>query len=134
MDFDRAIALHPEEAWAAYINRAWIFAERGEYQQALDNCKHALQLDIHSEIVYADRGRVYLWQGDYSSAEADCERALEIAPTCAEAYGVRGLLYYQQKQYTKAQVDFAQAQTFGQNLYWIQDEYSEVCRIVDEEI
>jgi|SRR5579875_331031 tetratricopeptide (TPR) repeat protein len=86
----------------AYVNRAWIYAEHGEYQQAFENCNRALQLHIKDEIAYAYRARVYCWQGEYEQAPADCEQALTIDVECADAYGVRGLIAYKQEQYERA--------------------------------
>src|SRR5260370_12283947 len=101
-DLERAIALNPDQAYAAYLNRAWIYGERGEYQLALDDCNHVLKLGIKDEAAYAYRARIYCWQGDHEQALADCERALALDPECDDAYGVRGLVSYEQQQYERA--------------------------------
>jgi regulator of sirC expression with transglutaminase-like and TPR domain len=64
---------------------------------------------------------------------ADCARSLEIDPECADTYGVRGLIYYQQEQYGLALVDFERARELGHNLFWLDEEYAETCRIVRSE-
>lgn len=41
-NFEQAITLSPLEACEAYLNRAWILAERGRYGLALEECNHVL--------------------------------------------------------------------------------------------
>ena len=76
--------------------------------------------------------RVYCWQGDYEQALADCARALEIDDKCEDAYGVRGLIAYEQKEYEHALADFERARELGHNLFWLDEEYSEVCRLLNK--
>lgn len=129
-DFTQAIALAPEKAYYAYLNRAWIYAENGDYDLAFADCEHILQLGIKNDAAYAHRSRVYYLQGDYKQAAADCARALELEPENEEAYGVRGLIYYQLHLYEKALSEFEKALKYGTNLFWLDREYQETCRIM----
>ena len=124
-DFTQAVTTSPDEAHCSYGHRAWIYAERGEFQAALADCKRALELDNTSEEAYACRARVYYLQGEYELALADCAHALALYPGCAEAYGVSGLVAYGQEQYEKALADFTRARDMGHNLFWLDCEYNE---------
>src|SRR5579885_3159194 len=76
----------------AYNNRAWILAERGEDERALEDCERSLRIGADLASASTQCARVYCWQGDYEQSLADCARALEITPDQASAYAVRGLI------------------------------------------
>lgn len=124
-DFERAITIDPDNAYPAYLNRAWIHAERGAYGPALADCNRVLLANYKNEDAYTYRARVYYLQGEYELALADCQRALAIDTECAIAYGVRGLVTCGQEQYEDALADFTRARDMGHNLFWLDSEYNE---------
>jgi serine/threonine-protein kinase len=121
-DVERAIAICPTEAYAAYLNRAWIFAGRRQYGRALEECDHILVWGIHDALAYAYRAGIRYWQGEDEQALADCICSLEKDPSCIEAYGVRGLVYRRQGRSEDAQTALAHARTLGHNLFWLEEE------------
>jgi len=120
-NFEQAIAIAPQEAYDAYLNLAWIYAERGQYAYALEECNHVLLWGIRDALAYAHRARVYYLQGNHQQALADCVQALHVDIDSAEACGVRGLIMYQQKNYEEALSLFAKARELGHDLFWLDE-------------
>lgn len=120
----------PDGLIPPYINRAWIYAERGDFQPALEDCEKALRINDVYSTAYAYRARVYCLQGHPEQALADCARALELDTHCADAWAVRGLIFFYQGNYNQALEDFKQALSMGKNLFWIDGKYASVCSML----
>lgn len=64
--------------------RAEALVEAGNYDEAINRFKDALDIWPHLTVVWAQLGRAYLAQGDYRRAEIALERAVEADPGNAE--------------------------------------------------
>lgn len=62
----------------AYVRRGKAQVERGEYKDALEDFKAALDLDATSQEAYLARADLYAKTGDAKRAEADRKKAAEI--------------------------------------------------------
>lgn len=110
-DFSKAIALQPTEAFHAYFYRGQIHRESEEYEEAIDDFNHALEIQPSSLRAREARSAVYLAQGlvekaikEYTSV-IDEHLGGEFASL--EALQGRGLAYLRSEQYDKALEDFS---------------------------
>jgi ankyrin repeat protein/tetratricopeptide (TPR) repeat protein len=78
-DFDRAIALTPNDA-LAYGKRADARRAEGRFREALADYDRAIALNPGIETFFADRGKAKQEQGDLAGALADYDRALTMEP------------------------------------------------------
>ena len=113
-----------------YINRGLAYAQKGEYDRAIQDYDQALQpnpetrcfylyylsfvcasrgdaiprhLDDHGETVaYASRGDAYVVKGQYDRAIHDYDQSLGLAPNFALTYIGRGLAHAEQGEYDRA--------------------------------
>ena len=89
-DYDRAIALDPNEA-AAYHDRAVAKAEQGDYDGAIADYDRAIELDPNRAAAYHNRGIAKADQGDYTGAVVDYDRAIALDPDDVAAYHDRAI-------------------------------------------
>ena len=52
----------------------------GDYQEAIQNCTNALQIDFSSSKALYIRSQAYLKLGNYTEAMADCKAAIQLEP------------------------------------------------------
>ena len=104
-DFNRAIQLDPEYAWAIG-RRAEIYRLMERYDEALADCNHAIELQPDLARVIANRGKLYRLKGLYEKALADFNHVLELQPDDAWSLDSRGETYRQMGLYKKALADF----------------------------
>jgi tetratricopeptide (TPR) repeat protein len=104
-DFDRAIALDPQNA-RAFRERSNASRSIGRLDQALADANAAVRLDPHSAQAFDDRGNVFNNNGQYDRAIADYNEALRISPDDSQTYMDRGVAYYFKKDYQAAIEDF----------------------------
>ena len=74
-----------------YFDKAYDYAENGEYQLAIDNYTKSLIIDPDYAVAYYNRGYAYDNLGNYEDAIADYTRAIRIDPDYANAYANRGI-------------------------------------------
>ena len=84
-DFDRAIALAPQNAYL-YYNRGNLHASNGEYSNAIDDYTRALQIDAYLAEAYYNRGLAYVKNGKKADGIRDLSRAGELG--IYDAYSV----------------------------------------------
>jgi tetratricopeptide (TPR) repeat protein len=82
-DYTRALALDAENENAAYIhnNRAWCFADQGEYESAIADFSRAVEIDDAYAAAYYGRAAVWLKKQDYQRAMIDAKEALRLDPS-----------------------------------------------------
>ena len=90
-----------------YYNKAYDYAENGEYQLAIDNYTRAIRIDSNHAISYYNRGRLYGQKlNNLEEAIADYTRAIKIDPDNALTYTLRGYTYSELGNYEDAIADF----------------------------
>jgi tetratricopeptide (TPR) repeat protein len=77
------------------LRRGLNFAQKGNYQAAIQSLTTALSDHPQPTQVLLQRGLIYLQQTLYVEALADFDQAIALAPDQAAAYGHRGLVRYQ---------------------------------------
>ena len=83
-DCDKALeteTLSPRKTVAAHVNRGVIYYNLGEYEAALEDFTHALDLDVHAHAkTLVNRGLTYEALSYDALAKADYKAALAIRP------------------------------------------------------
>jgi tetratricopeptide (TPR) repeat protein len=78
---------------SAYINRAYIFNENKQYNEALQDCTDGLKIDSTNFTLYKNRGIAYGIIGKYDLALADYSSAIRHNPDDYDSYLYRGILF-----------------------------------------
>jgi tetratricopeptide (TPR) repeat protein len=107
-DFDRAIELAPDDAWAI-TRRGVVHWSLRKYAAALADLDRAIELDPDYKWGFAVRGFTYGALEQYSEALVDFDRAIELDPDEARFHYGRWLLHVATSVPEKAQVDLSQA-------------------------
>jgi Mlc titration factor MtfA (ptsG expression regulator)/Tfp pilus assembly protein PilF len=84
-----AIRLRPDDA-GAYLYRAGMYADRGDYESALADLAEAIRIDPERAEAYCERGSVWSATGDLERAITDFSTAIGLCPDYAHAYRERG--------------------------------------------
>jgi protein O-mannosyl-transferase len=92
----------------AVSSRGDIYAERGQYENALADYTKAITINPNFKEVYTNRGIVYLVLQQWDNAIADLSKAISIDPDYAKAYSNRGIAYGNLMKWDKALADFSQ--------------------------
>lgn len=103
-DFDRAIALKPEEALFYHV-RGHTHQQLGNFQQALSDYELVTQIRPLRASVYDDRAEIYRIMGNYDRAIEECTQAISLNPQFVEAYFRRGITYAELGKLENALVD-----------------------------
>lgn len=91
-DYSKVLELDAEAGYA-YNNLANLYANIGDYDQALTYYTQALTLPSGTdEIVYTNRASLYIDTGDYAAAQADLDSAQAINPAYERFYLVQAYL------------------------------------------
>lgn len=77
---------------SAYINRAYIFNENKQYNEALQDCTDGLKIDSTNFTLYKNRGIAYGIIGKHDLALADYSSAIRNNPDDYDSYLYRGIL------------------------------------------
>ena len=81
----------------------------GDWDHAIEDFNHVLQLDPNSDYAYACRGDAYFYKGEHDRAVESYDQALKINPNDATVYVSRGVAYDYLLQHDLAIQDFNQA-------------------------
>ena len=92
-----------------YYERAFLYHEQKCYQEALDDCNKAIEIDPEYAAPYNGRGNTYRDLKQYDKALADYNKAIELDPEYANPYNGRGNTYHELEQYDKALADYNKA-------------------------
>ena len=107
------------------LNQWIVYAQRGDYDQALVELTKIIKTHPDSADAYYDRGTIYAQEGKFDEAINDCNKAIELRPDYADAYYNRAVAYFSKKQYDKAWDDVYQAQKLG---YEVKPKFLEMLR------
>jgi tetratricopeptide (TPR) repeat protein len=116
-DYNSALALKPEYAWA-YGSRGLVYRALNNFQQALADFNHAIELNPKYAWAYGSRGQTYHLLKDNQRALADFGRAIELNPQYTWAFEQRGRVYRKLKNYQQALEDFDHAVELDPNYVW----------------
>src|SRR6266487_48211 len=130
-DFDRAIVLDPNYAWA-YGNRGITYRSSKNYERALRDFNAAIALDTNLDWVYVGRGEVHRHLGNYDLAIQDFDRAIALDPNYAQAYGSRGRAYRFINRYQQAIEDLERAIALDPERAWFYAQQGENYRDVGQ--
>lgn len=75
---------------SAHINRGIAFRQQGNFQAAIDDYAHALELDRNNALAFANRGLALAKWERYDEAIADFDRAIALTPSDARLFFMRG--------------------------------------------
>jgi tetratricopeptide (TPR) repeat protein len=84
-DLCDALKLAPQNPYL-YYNRGNLYAQRKDYQHALDDYSRAEKLDANIPEIYYNRGLVYIYMGKMGEGIADLSKAGELG--LYDAYSV----------------------------------------------
>ena len=101
MNFEKAIELNPNDAWA-YARRGETYRQMRQFENALMNFEKAIQYKPRYAWAYARRGETYRQMRQFENAILYLEKAIEISPWYWWAYASLGETYRQTKQYLNA--------------------------------
>jgi tetratricopeptide (TPR) repeat protein len=108
--YSRAIASKKKLATGnlaiAYLNRGNIYADKGQYEKAINDYGAALKQDPSLGDGYLARGRVYEETGRYGKAIDEYGAAIRLNPADIEAYDSRGRAYFAMGRLDKSLADF----------------------------
>src|SRR5580698_1310566 len=105
-----------DEGIKALVNRARVYANRGELDAGMTDLEAALKLDAQSVPALLLRGFIYQRKNNLDLASADFEKAIELDPKNTGALLSRAYLRLQQRNWPEAMKDFDQTLTLRQNL------------------
>lgn len=101
---------------AAFYNRGNAYAQKAQYDLALQDYDQALRLNPNDEDVFYSRGFLYLDRlRDYDRAVQDYDQVLRLNPRRPQAFVGRGLAYAGKRQYDRAIQDYDQALRLNPN-------------------
>lgn len=90
-DYAAELAKTPETA-DAYLNRGNLRLNRRDYDGAIDDFTHAIELNPKSDLALAERGIAYSWKRNSDLANKDFDTALALNPRNAVVFRGRGIL------------------------------------------
>jgi tetratricopeptide (TPR) repeat protein len=76
-----------------WLERGYLFAEEGNYPEAIRCYTESINLEPNDYFVYSLRGSAYNITGDLNRALADINNAIQMNPNFAEFYSQRGEIY-----------------------------------------
>lgn len=89
--------------------RGAALADRGFYEQALEDFNKAIRLNPNFDKAYYNRGTIYGKLGRYEKAIEDCRTAIRLKPNYMEAYNNLGNAYAERGQYRMAIENYSEA-------------------------
>lgn len=90
-DFSKAVEKDPKFA-EGYLNRGYVYGNRGELQEALADFDKAIAIDSGYIEAYYNRGFIYGFFEEFDKSIADFNKVIELNPKDAEAYINRALI------------------------------------------
>lgn len=107
-ELDRVIASNPDLG-EAYVERAVIYYQLGNYADAIDDLNFALKQNSESAKAYSYRGLIYSSLGEHEQAFEDHERAISLNPDLDTVYANRGASYVERHNESQEEEDIQNA-------------------------
>jgi serine/threonine protein kinase/Tfp pilus assembly protein PilF len=98
--YERIIEKEPD-FWIGYNELALYHLDEGNWDQAIDNFKKAINLTSQNSSLYSNLGAVYFWQNKVDSAKIMFERSMAIEKNPLSAVNL-ATIYYRNENYTEA--------------------------------
>ena len=112
-EFQRALEINPSH-WEAHEVYAFYLEAVGRLQEAIAQCKRALELDPLSLITNADVGLAFYMARQYDQAIEQCGKTLEMDPHFIVAHECLGRAYLQKRMFEEAISEFQKTVTLSQ--------------------
>jgi TolB-like protein/tetratricopeptide (TPR) repeat protein/predicted Ser/Thr protein kinase len=109
MEIRKGLALDPNSAYAHEIS-CWFDAEMGRPQDAVNECRKAVELDPLSLLYNTGLAQAYYNGRDYTQAIEQANKTLEIDPKHADAVETLGGAYEQMGNYKQAMEQWIKAE------------------------
>jgi TolB-like protein/tetratricopeptide (TPR) repeat protein/predicted Ser/Thr protein kinase len=109
MEIRKGLALDPNSAYAHEIS-CWFDAEMGRPQDAVKECRKAVELDPLSLLYNTGLAQAYYNGRDYTQAIEQANKTLEIDPKHADAVETLGGAYEQMGNYKQAMEQWIKAE------------------------
>lgn len=90
----------------AFYNRGWLYAQKGDLQQAERDYTQAIELNPEHGDAYYNRGLAYVKMKRYAEAVNDFTQAIRLNPRAYDAYCNRGNAYHHLGKYDLALRDY----------------------------
>src|ERR1700743_2092576 len=117
---DRGDRESREERSGAFVARALVYSERGDYDLAIRDLDEATSVNPRNSIAFNNRGYNYGQKGDYDRAIRDYDESLQIAPRSALTLGNRAEALVSKGEYDRAITDLdSAAQIEPKNGYYL---------------
>jgi tetratricopeptide (TPR) repeat protein len=100
----------------AYAKRANVRIKLKSYQEAIDDCSKAINLNANYKEAYIYRGNAYCKAKAWELAVNDLTKSIKLGATDHTAYYWRGYAYFYQQNYRLAIPDFSEALKFTSNM------------------
>jgi tetratricopeptide (TPR) repeat protein len=100
-DLAAALAKTPDSA-EAFVTRANMFLDKGNYSDAIKDCDRAIATDPKNDIAWADRGMANVWLHHDDLAKKDFANALALNPRNAVVFRGAGMMALNAKHYAEA--------------------------------
>src|SRR6266568_2332779 len=102
----------------AYNNRAIAYRNLKQYERAIVDYNHTLDIKFGNTLAYYNRGITYYLLKEYQRAIRNFDSALELNPKDTSAYFGRGTARYRLKEYEQAIQDFNYVLTLDAKHNW----------------
>jgi len=106
--YRRALELDPD-CTQAYLGRASIYIEQGQFHEALLDCNAALKREPERAVLYVLRGLVFMRMGNLKRALDEAEDAIRFDPRLPSAYMLRGDVRFKRGMVSEALADMKTA-------------------------
>jgi tetratricopeptide (TPR) repeat protein len=107
-DFDQAIRLDPDDAYAAGA-RGDLHLVKKDYEHAIADYTKAIAIEPNNAPALVGRAIVYVATGNADNAIADCDEAIRLQPAFASAFYWRGMARRLKGDAAAADADIAAA-------------------------
>jgi tetratricopeptide (TPR) repeat protein len=91
-----------------FYNRGVVYADKGEYDRAIEDYNRAIELQPKYAEAFYSRGTSYAHKGEYDRAIQDFDQAIALKPEFAMAFYNRGSSYARKGEYDRAIQDLNQ--------------------------
>lgn len=108
-DYDEAVRLGGDRLPTLRVNRADVWAERGDLDRAIEAYTEAIEHPECRSAGLCSRGLAWMLKGDLDRALVDLDESIRLKPEEAIAYNNRGVVLMRMVEYSRALADLQTA-------------------------